>query len=84
MVSIGIGEIQKNISIFKNITETLQIVDKRKKEVLAIVYPVKQKSIVKNLSGKYKNRIQKSNLSLEKIKEISMMKAIKEKYGLSS
>jgi 23S rRNA A2030 N6-methylase RlmJ len=84
MVTIDIGKIQKNISIFKNITETLQIVDKRKKEVLAIVYPVKQKSVVKNLSGKYKNRIQKNNISLKEIKEISTMKAMKEKYGLSS
>ncbi|SMC09517.1 hypothetical protein [Nitratiruptor tergarcus] len=87
MISIGIGEIQKNISVFKNITEEIKIVDKRKKEILAIVYPVKQKEqepFVKKLAGKYKNRIEKTNLSLQKIKELAMQEAMKEKYGLSS
>ena len=84
MQSIGIGEIQKNISIFKNMTEAIQIVDKRKKQVLAVVYPVRQQSVIKKLSGKYKNRVQKSDKSLKEIKEISMTKAMKEKYGLSS
>jgi hypothetical protein len=87
MISIGIGEIQKNISIFKNITEEIKIVDKRKKETLAIIYPVKQKvtkSVIKKLAGKYKNKIKKTNLSLEEIKELAIKEAMKEKYGLSS
>ena len=84
MLSIGIGEIQKNSSIFTNMTEAMQIVDKRKKQVLAMVYPVKQQSVIKKLSGKYKDRVQKSDMSLEEIKEFSMMEVIKEKYGLSS
>ena len=45
MQSIGIGEIQKNTSVFTNMTETIQIIDKRKKQVLAMVYPVKRASI---------------------------------------
>lgn len=84
MLSIGVGEIQKNTSIFTNMTEAIQIVDKRKKQILAMVYPVKQQSVVNNLAGKYKKRVQKSDLSIDKIKEISMMDAMKEKYGLSS
>jgi len=84
MLSIGIGEIQKNSSIFTNMTEAMQIVDKRKKQVLAMVYPVKQQSVIKKLSGKYKDRVQKSDMSLEEIKEFSMMESIKDKYGLSS
>jgi RNase H-fold protein (predicted Holliday junction resolvase) len=87
MISIGIGEIQKNISIFKNINEEIKIVDKRKKETLAIVYPIKQeyhKSIVNKLAGKYKDKIQQTNLSLKEIKELAMEEAMKEKYGLSS
>lgn len=84
MLSIGIGEIQKNISILTKITETIEIVDKRKKEVVAIVYPVKKDLVVKKLAGKYKNRIKKNNFSLKEIKEISFTEAMREKYGLSS
>lgn len=84
MLSIGIGEIQKNISILTKITETIEIVDKRKKEVVAIVYPVKRDLVVKKLAGKYKNRIKKNNFSLKEIKEISFTEAMREKYGLSS
>lgn len=83
MQSIGIGEIQKNTSVFTNMTEAIQIIDKRKKQVLATVYPVKQQSVVKKLSGKYKSKVQKSEMSLEEIREISMMEAMREKYGLS-
>ena len=49
-----------------------------------MVYPVKQQSVIKKLSGKYKDRIQKSDMSLKEIKEFSMAKALREKYGLSS
>ena len=40
MQSIGIGEIQKNTSVFTNMTEAIQIIDKRKK------YKYKEKSII--------------------------------------
>ena len=39
---IGVSELQKNISIFKNLTESVQIIDKRTKEVLALVLPKSQ------------------------------------------
>lgn len=84
MLSIGIGEIQKNTSVFTNMTEAIQIVDKRKKQVLAMVYPVRQQSVVKSLAGKYKSKVAASGISLEDAKEIAMMEAMKEKYGLSS
>jgi len=83
MISIGIGEIQKNTSIFANLTESLQIVDKRRKQILAMVYPVKKQSMVNSLAGKYKNKIPKIQKD-NNIKEISMMKAMGDKYGLSS
>lgn len=41
MQSIGIGELQKNTSVFTNMTEAIQVIDKRKKQILAMVYPVK-------------------------------------------
>ncbi|MDQ7060290.1 MAG: hypothetical protein Q9M43_03875 [Sulfurimonas sp.] len=84
MLSIGIGEIQKNSSIFSNLTEAIQIIDKRKKQVLAMVYPVQTQSIVPSLAGKYKNKVKSTKLSMEEIKEFSMMKTMEEKYGLSS
>ncbi len=41
MRSIGIGEIQRNTAMFANLTEAIQIVDKRKKQILAMVYPTR-------------------------------------------
>jgi hypothetical protein len=58
----------------------MQIVDKRKKEILAMVYPVKRNSI----SGKYKNKVENQKISLEKIKEQSIYMVMEEKYDLSS
>ncbi|NOQ31358.1 MAG: hypothetical protein GQ570_09565 [Helicobacteraceae bacterium] len=84
MLSIGIGEIQKNSSIFSNLNEVIQIVDKRKKQILAMVYPVNRHSMVSSLAGKYKNRVSKNELNIDEIKEFSMSKAMEEKYGLSS
>lgn len=84
MLSMGVGEIQKNSGIFSNISETIQIVDKRKKRVLAMVYPVKTNSVIDKLAGKYKNSIKDSNMDLNKIKKLAMQKAMEEKYGLSN
>lgn len=84
MLSIGIGEIQKNISIFANLTEAIKIVDKRKKVSLAIVYPIKKQSKISNLAGKYSDRVEKTILTLEQIKKQSMTQAMEEKYGLST
>ncbi|MEA1893102.1 MAG: hypothetical protein U9N33_10400 [Campylobacterota bacterium] len=84
MLSIGIGEIQKNSSIFSNLTEVMQIVDKRKKQVLAMVYPMQNHSVVDSLAGKYKTKVKSTNLNLQDIKDSAMMSAMKEKYDLSS
>ncbi|MCX6051961.1 MAG: hypothetical protein NTZ60_05550 [Campylobacterales bacterium] len=84
MLSIGIGELQKNISIFQNLTEILEIVDKRTKQPLAFVYPIQKQVMTTSLAGKYKNRVPLSTLSIEQIKEESFAKAMEEKYGSSS
>jgi len=84
MLSIGIGEIQKNSSVFSNLTEVMQIIDKRKKQVLAMVYPVQNVSVVDTLAGKYRDKVQTTTLSLQEIKELAMQSAMEEKYGLSS
>ncbi len=36
---IGVSELQKKISLFKNLTETVYIVDKKSKSILATVLP---------------------------------------------
>jgi hypothetical protein len=82
MLSIGIGEIQKNSSIFSTMKESFEIIDKRKKIKLAIVYPIKQNSVIDTLSAKYRDKV--SNKSLEEIKEISMYEALKDKYDISN
>jgi len=84
MLSIGIGEIQKNSSIFSNLTETMQIIDKRKKQVLAMVYPIQNVSVVDTLAGKYRKRVEPTETDFETIKESAMQIAMEEKYGLSS
>ncbi len=84
MTSIGIGEIQKNTSIFSHLSEPLEIVDKRKKQKLAMVYPIKHHSKVDSLAGKYKDQVTKTDLSIEEIKEKALKEAFGEKYGLSS
>ena len=45
-MTIGISELQKNISIFKNLTETVQVIDKKTKEVLALT-PIQKISAIK-------------------------------------
>lgn len=84
MLKIGIGEIQRNTSIFSGLKEAIQIVDKRKQQTLAFVYPANQikNSTVEKLAGKYKNH-QKPQENLEKIKEKAMFEAMREKYDLS-
>ena len=81
MKFISIGEIQKNISIFNNLNEIIQIIDKRKKKVLATIYPNKTSSITHQLAGKYRNYAKKGDL--KSIKEEALKEAFGEKYGFS-
>ncbi|QOG11602.1 hypothetical protein [Arcobacter sp. FWKO B] len=82
MISIGIGEIQKNTSILSKISEVIEIVDKRQNKKIAVVYPVKQSSVIDILAGKYKNRVCKID-DIDKAKEDLMIVAMKAKYDIS-
>ncbi len=84
MLSIGIGELQKNISIFQNLTEVLEVVDKRTKQSLAFVYPIRKQSQTALMAGKYKDKANPSSMNIEQIKQEAFLKAMEEKYGLSS
>jgi hypothetical protein len=84
MLTVGIGEIQKNTAIFANLTEAITIVDKRRKRNLAIVYPIQKESTIARLAGKYRNRVEPSDLDFEQIRELAIEEAMKEKYGISA
>lgn len=86
MESIGIGDIQKNTALLSNLTESLEIVDKRRKRTVAIVHPVKKINITSKLAGKYKNQLSAKPLTtkqLNKAKEQVMLAMMEEKYGLT-
>ncbi len=82
MHSISIGDIQKNISLLTKLTDVFAIIDKRKNQRVAIVYPIKKHSIIGSMAGKYRDRVIKCD-DLEKAKELAMMETMGEKYGLS-
>lgn len=82
MTSMGVGQIQKNISVLTSLTEAIRIVDKRRNKTVAIVYPASSSPSILSLAGKYKNRVQAVD-DLAIAKETAMMEAMGEKYGLS-
>jgi hypothetical protein len=78
MKTIGIGDIQKNTSIFYNLTEAIEIVDERNKKTVAVIYPVRENSIVAHLAGKYRDK-KSAPADLTLAKEAAMAQAMKEK-----
>jgi len=82
MISMGIGEMQKNISILNSLKEVIKIVDKRRKKTVAIIYPATKAGPICELRGKYKTRISEPIDDLEEAKAKAMMLAMEEKYGL--
>ncbi len=86
MQTIGISEIQKNISLLTKLKEAITIVDKRKNREVAIIYPlsgIREGSVVGSMANKYSNKSTVQIEDLEKAKEEAMMMAMREKYGLS-
>ena len=74
MTTISIGELQKNISIFKNLSDVVEVIDKRANKKVAKIIPEKNTNIVASLAGKYK-----TNIKYNKEKAWEMY--INEKYG---
>jgi predicted phosphoribosyltransferase len=83
MVTIGIGELQRDTSIITKLREAIKVVDKRKKQEVAIIYPIASNDVISKLAGKYANRID-STISLDQIKTDAMTQALSEKYGHTS
>jgi len=74
-MTIGISELQKNISIFKNLDKTIEILDKKTKKILAFVLPnkkIKSSSLTKTLAGSLS---QKTDIKVD-----DLDKAIKTAY----
>ena len=61
-MTIGVSELQKNISIIRNLKETLHVVDKKTNELLATITPNKKNkdeamSLTDRLAGSMGNGI---------------------------
>ncbi len=83
-MKIGISEIQKNISLFKNMTESVHIVDKKSKEVLALVLPRKKidgGSLTDELGGILHDKTDVRVQNLKKAIDEAYEAEMREKYG---
>ncbi|HIP14450.1 MAG TPA: hypothetical protein EYG74_03060 [Sulfurimonas autotrophica] len=63
-MTIGVSELQKNISMIRNLKETLYVIDKKTNELLATILPnrkenkrMKKKSLTEELAGSMANGI---------------------------
>lgn len=84
-MTIGVSELQKNISIIRNLTESLQVVDKKTNELLATILPAKQKktaTLTEQLAGSMANGIVVDDIdkAYHEAREAELVK----KYGLSN
>ena len=79
----GLAEIQKNIALLTNLTEPLQVVDKRRKRIIATVYPHLKTNNAQRLAGKYANCIPEElrEVDYESAREAAMLAAFGEKHG---
>lgn len=78
----GLAEIQKNIALLTNLSEPLQIIDKRRKQIIATVYPRLTTHNARRLAGKYQARIpaELKQVSFEDARDAAMLAAMREKY----
>lgn len=78
----GLAEIQKNIALLTNLTEPLQVVDKRRKRIIATVYPHLKTNNARRLSGKYADRIPENlrNIDYAQAREAAMLAAFRDKH----
>lgn len=83
---IGVSELQKNISIFKNLTETIHVIDKKTKEVLALVLPksqMEETTLTDSLAGilQRKNPIE-TYKNFDEMVENAYEEEMRAKYGI--
>ncbi|MFK5975810.1 MAG: hypothetical protein QM493_04830 [Sulfurovum sp.] len=83
-MTIGVSEIQKNISLFQNLTETIHIIDKKTKKVLAMVLPSKKiesSSLTNSLGGILQRKIEPKIDNLESMIADAYEEEMRVKYG---
>jgi len=82
-MTIGVSELQKNISVIRNLKETLYVIDKKTNELLATILPNKnenkkgkKKSLTEELAGSMANGIVVDDLdkAISEAYEDAMMK----------
>ena len=81
-MTIGVSELQKNISMIRNLKETLYVVDKKTNEILATILPhkkEKKKSLTEQLAGSMANGIVVEDI--DKAYYEAKEKELIEKYG---
>ena len=85
-MTIGVSELQKNISMIRNLKETLYVIDKKTDEVLATILPNKkmpEKSITERLAGVFSDSKlpEKYNGDVDAAIRDAYEEAMMEKYG---
>ena len=84
-MTIGISELQKNISIFKNLRQTVQVVDKKTKKVLAVILPrqeIEKRSLTESLGGILSGRKPKGyHQDINEMINDAYAAEMREKYG---
>ena len=80
---MGIGELQKHIAILTRLRESVQVVDRRRRKPVAMIYPYRQGAGIHRLAGKYRDRIRSGNQGWAEMREAALKAAWGEKYGLS-
>jgi len=85
-MTIGVSELQKNISIIRNLKETLYVVDKKTNELLATILPnknIEEESIVDRLGGIFSDTKlpEKYNGDLDAAIADAYHQEMMEKYG---
>jgi len=81
----GLAEIQKNIAMLTNLTEPLQVIDKRRKLIIATIYPYLKTDNARRLAGKYHDRIPENlrGIDYSQAREEAMIAAMKDKHDLT-
>ena len=84
----GLSEIQKNIAMLTTLSEPLQVLDKRRKRIVATVYPQLVTHNAQRLAGKYRDRIPADlrsasfdSAAFEQARGAAMLAAMQEKYA---
>lgn len=87
-MTIGVSELQRNISIIRNLEESLQVVDKKTNEVLATIVPNKRQkrsNLTDALAGALQNEENRLpehyHGDLERAIKDAYHQAMMEKYG---